>query len=44
MQQEDYIISLDKIQSIVNRKIRLISAELPLSSSYVSAISDWVKK
>ena len=39
-----YIIAVNKIQSIINKKVKLITAELPVSASYVSAITEWIKK
>src|SRR5258708_25759304 len=40
-----YIVPVDKVQSILNRKIRLASgAELPVSNNYLGFIEDWMKK
>ncbi len=39
-----YIVSLSKIKSIVNRKVRLTSTELPVSDSYVDLVNHWVNK
>ena len=38
-----YIIPLAKIKSILNRKVRLGSVELPISDSYVDVINRWKK-
>jgi DNA-binding LytR/AlgR family response regulator len=40
-----YIVPVDKVQSILNRKVKLVSgAELPVSNNYVSFIEEWMKK
>jgi DNA-binding LytR/AlgR family response regulator len=39
-----YVIPLSRIRSFVNRKVRLTSAELPVSDSYANAIQAWIKK
>jgi len=40
-----YIIPVDKVQSILNRKVRLSSgAELPVSNNYLGFIDEWIKK
>lgn len=39
-----YIISLNKIKSFVNRKVILSSTELPVGSSYMSSLGEWMKK
>ncbi|WP_099459411.1 LytTR family transcriptional regulator DNA-binding domain-containing protein [Flavisolibacter tropicus] len=39
-----YIIPLQKIKAIVNRKVRLTHIELPFGDSYISAIQDWTKR
>jgi two-component system LytT family response regulator len=39
-----YVVPLSKIRSVVNRKVRLTSVELPVSDSYAGFISDWTKK
>jgi DNA-binding LytR/AlgR family response regulator len=39
-----YIVPVSKIRSIVNRKIRLSSVELPVSESYLHFINEWTKK
>ena len=39
-----YIISLSKVKSVVNRKVKLISTELPVSASYISSLVEWIKK
>jgi DNA-binding LytR/AlgR family response regulator len=37
-----YIVSVDKVKSILNRKVTLNSGtELPVSDSYVSFINEW---
>lgn len=39
-----YIVSKDKVRSIQNRKVKLISGiELPVSESYLDFIKDWKK-
>lgn len=38
-----YIVSLDKIKSVVNKKVKLTSVELPVSNSYISSITEWMK-
>ncbi len=39
-----YIIPVSKVESILNRKVKLInSIELPVSDSYTSFITDWMK-
>jgi len=38
-----YIVSLDKIKSVVNKKVKLATAELPVSNSYMSSITEWMK-
>lgn len=39
-----YIVPLSKIKSVVNRRVRLSSVELPVSSSYVNFIKDWSRQ
>jgi two-component system, LytTR family, response regulator len=39
-----YIVSVSKIKSVLNRKVRLTSVELPLSDSYAAFINEWMKK
>jgi len=40
-----YIVSVDKVNSILNRKVQLRSgAELPISNNYTGFIDDWMKK
>jgi two-component system, LytTR family, response regulator len=39
-----YIISLSKVKSVVNRKVKLISTELPVSTSYLLSLTEWIKK
>ena len=37
-----YIVSVDKVKSILNRKVTLVSStELPISDSYTSFINEW---
>lgn len=38
-----YIVSLDKIKSVVNKKVKLATVELPVSNSYISSITEWMK-
>jgi two-component system LytT family response regulator len=40
-----YIVPVDKVQSILNRKVKLSSgAELPVSNNYLGFIEEWMKK
>ncbi len=40
-----YIVPVNKVQSILNRKVRLSSgAELPVSNNYLGFIEEWMKK
>lgn len=39
-----YVVSLSKIRSIVNRRIRLTAAEIPIGDSYADFISKWRKE
>jgi two-component system LytT family response regulator len=40
-----YIVPVNKVQSILNRKVTLSNgAELPISDSYASFINEWTKK
>jgi DNA-binding LytR/AlgR family response regulator len=39
-----YVVPLSKIKSVVNRKVKLTSIELPISDSYVDSLSEWIKK
>ncbi len=40
-----YIVAVDKVNSVLNRKVRLASStELPVSDSYSHFISEWKKK
>jgi DNA-binding LytR/AlgR family response regulator len=39
-----YVVSVSKIKSVVNRKVRLESTELPISSSYVDIVNEWMKR
>ncbi len=37
-----YIVSVDKVRSVLNRKVKLISSlELPVSDSYIDFIKEW---
>lgn len=39
-----YIVAIDKVNSVLNRKVRLTSSvELPVSDSYAGFIKDWKK-
>ncbi|NII27318.1 response regulator transcription factor [Pseudoflavitalea sp. X16] len=39
-----YIVAVDKVKSILNRKVTLVSStELPISDSYTSFIAEWKK-
>ncbi len=39
-----YIVAVDKVNSVLNRKVRLFSStELPVSDSYTSFIKEWKK-
>ncbi|WP_315824839.1 LytTR family DNA-binding domain-containing protein [Paraflavitalea speifideaquila] len=39
-----YIVAVDKVRSILNRKVTLASStELPISDSYLSFINEWKK-
>lgn len=39
-----YIVAVDKVNSVLNRKLRLNSSvELPVSDSYAAFIKDWKK-
>ena len=38
-----YIVAVDKIKSIHNRKIQLANAELPVSESYIDFVRNWMK-
>jgi len=39
-----YIVPVSKVRSIVNRKVRLTSVELPVSDSYLHFINEWIQK
>ncbi len=40
-----YIVSVDKVRSVLHRKVQLLSGkELPVSESYISFIDEWMKK
>jgi two-component system, LytTR family, response regulator len=40
-----YIVAIDKVKSILNRKVQLASGkELPVSNNYTSFIEDWKRK
>lgn len=40
-----YIVAVDKVRSIQNRKLQLLSgAELPVSESYAEFVKDWFKR
>ena len=39
-----YVIPLAKVKSVVNRKVRLTSVELPISDSYAGFIHSWKNK
>lgn len=39
-----YVVALSKIRSIVNRRIRLTAAEIPIGDSYADFISRWRKE
>ncbi|HRX92919.1 MAG TPA: LytTR family transcriptional regulator DNA-binding domain-containing protein [Chitinophagaceae bacterium] len=39
-----YIVAIDKVKSILNRKVKLASGvELPISDTYLDFIDDWKK-
>lgn len=38
-----YIISVDKVKSIHNRKLKLADAELPIGDSYSESVRNWAK-
>ena len=38
-----YIISVRKVKSVINGKVMLVSTELPISTSYLSSVSGWIK-
>ncbi|HEX2532347.1 MAG TPA: LytTR family DNA-binding domain-containing protein [Chitinophagaceae bacterium] len=39
-----YIVALARIRSVVNRKVRLTQAELPVGDSYLSFLKEWTRK
>ena len=39
-----FVVAISKIRTIVNRKIRLSAAEIPISDSYADFISKWRKE
>lgn len=39
-----YVVALPKVKSIVNRKLRISSVELPVSDSYSGFIKNWTKQ
>jgi len=39
-----FIIALDKVKSIQGRRVKLLSAELPISDSYSSFAKEWINK
>lgn len=39
-----YIVPLDKVRSIYNRKVQLTTKELPMSESYMTFANEWMKK
>ncbi|MDO9375735.1 MAG: LytTR family DNA-binding domain-containing protein [Ferruginibacter sp.] len=39
-----YVIATNKVRSVVNKKVTLQTTELPVSSSYLSSLSEWVKR
>lgn len=38
-----YIVSLNKVKSLVNKKVKLSTVELPVSNSYMPLITEWMK-
>ncbi|WP_158797812.1 LytTR family DNA-binding domain-containing protein [Pedobacter sp. L105] len=38
-----FIVPVKKVRSVQNRKVKLTSAELPISSSYVDEVKEWLK-
>lgn len=38
-----FIVPVKKVRSVQNRKVRLTSAELPISSSYADEVKEWLK-
>jgi two-component system, LytTR family, response regulator len=39
-----YIVAIDRVNSILNRKVKLLSVELPVSDSYSGFINEWKSK
>jgi DNA-binding LytR/AlgR family response regulator len=39
-----YVIPLAKVRSVVNRRVKLSNAELPVSDSYAEFIQEWKAK
>jgi len=39
-----YVISLNQVRSIANKKVRLPNAELPVSDRYAGFINDWKRR
>ena len=39
-----YIISLSKVKSILNKKVRLTNTEIPIGDSYLAEVQSWFKK
>ncbi len=39
-----YIVPIDKIRSIQNRKVQLTNIELPVSDTYMESFRTWIKK
>lgn len=38
-----YTVSISKITSVINKKVRLISVELPVGNSYLPSLNEWMK-
>jgi two-component system LytT family response regulator len=38
-----YIVPISKIRSVVNRKVKLDTIELPIGYSYVQEVTAWLK-
>lgn len=39
-----YIVPVDKVRSIYNRKVQLTTKELPMSESYITFADEWMRK
>ena len=39
-----YIISLSKVKSVLNKKVRLTNTEIPIGDSYLAGVQSWSKK